>query len=226
MEALGGRPVVTASGVGRTHRLMPAAWGYDWVPGGGESMDTHGRARSLIVMLSGLAGGCASSGGLQPVEFLDEHTAASLTVVARPMAFARARANVSANVTEFASVTAVAVDRDGKRDYLLVTHVWSTAGPDRADQSGRSIVLIADDRRIRFRDSQLTLLDFGVSVPVQAAAGIAMVSAATPTDLATLQFIAAAHSLAVESPGSTPYALFDDGRPSLAQFARHESGDR
>jgi hypothetical protein len=226
MEAAGGLPVAMANRAGSTHRLTLAVWGYDWVPVRGESMDTRGRARSLIVMLYGLAGGCATSSGLQPVEFLDEHTAASLTVVARPMAFAHPRANVSSNVTEFASVTAVAVDRDGKRDYLLVTHVWSTAGPDRADQSGRSVVLMADDRRIRFGGAQLTLLDFGVSVPVQAAAGIAMVSAATPTDLATLQFIAAAHSLAVESPGGAPYVLFKDARASLAQFVRHETGER
>ena len=189
-------------------------------------MDTRGRARSLIVMLCALAGGCASSGGLRPVEFLDEHTAASVTVVAKPLAFAHPRANVAANVTEFVSITAVAVDRDGKRDYLLVTHVWSTAGPDRADQSGRSVVLKADDRRIHFGDTQLTLQDFGVSVPVQAAAGIAPISTATPTDLSTLQFIAAARSLVVESPGTAPYALFEDGRASLARFVQHETSDR
>ena len=189
-------------------------------------MDTRGRARSLIVMLCALAGGCASSGGLRPVEFLDEHTAASVTVVAKPLAFAHPRATASANVTEFVSITAVAVDRNGKRDYLLVTHMWSTAGPDRADQSGRSVVLKADDRRIHFGDTQLTLQDFGVSVPVQAAAGIAPVSAAIPTDLATLQFIAAARSLAVESTGTVPYALFEDGRASLARFVQHETDDR
>src|SRR5271155_3923210 len=188
-------------------------------------MKMSGRVLCCIVLLCGLIAGCAS-GGLRPVEFLDEHTAASITVVARPIAFARPRASIAANVTDFVSVTAVAVNRDGKLDYLLVTHVWSTAGPDRADQSGRSVILIADDRRIRFGDTQLTLLDFGVSVPVQAAAGIAPVSAATPTDLATLQFIAAAHSLAVESSGTVPYALFEDGRGSLARFVQHETGDR
>jgi hypothetical protein len=185
-------------------------------------MNMRGRARSLIVMLCALAGGCASSGGLRPVEFLDEHTAASVTVVAKPLAFAHPRTSVSANVTEFVSVTSVAVNRDGKRDYLLVTHVWSTAGPDRADQSGRSVVLIADDRRIALGDTKMTLLDYGVSVPVQAAAGIAPVSGATPADLATLQFIAAAHSLAVESSGTVPYALFEDGRASLARLVQHE----
>jgi hypothetical protein len=188
-------------------------------------MNMHGRVLCCIVLLCGLIAGCAN-GGLRPVEFLDEHTAASVTVVAKPLAFAHPRANASANVTEFVSVTAVAVNRDGKLDYLLVTHVWSTAGPDRADQSGRSVVLIADDRRIKFDDTQMTLLDFSVSVPVQAAAGISPVSAATPTDLATLQFIAAAHSLSVESPGTVPYALFQDGRAALARFVQHETGDR
>jgi hypothetical protein len=188
-------------------------------------MNMRCRALCCVVLLCGLIAGCAS-GGLRPVEFLDEHTAASVTVVAKPLAFAHPRTSNSANVTEFVSITAVAVNRDGKRDYLLVTHVWSTAGPNRADQSGRSVVLISDDRRIGFDDTQSTLLDYGVSVPVQAAAGIAPVSAATPTDLATLQFIAAAHSLAVESSGAVPYALFEDGRASLARFVEHETGDR
>ncbi|HEX9140357.1 MAG TPA: hypothetical protein VF848_11235 [Steroidobacteraceae bacterium] len=189
-------------------------------------MDMRGRARTLVMMLCALPGGCAGSGGLRPVEFLDEHTAASVTVVAKPMAFAHPRASIAANVSEYVSVTAVAVERDGKRAYLLVTRVWSTVGPDRADQSGGLVVLVADNRRIRLGDTQSTLVDFGVSVPVQAAAGIAPLSAATLTDLATLQFIAAAHSLAVESPGGAPYALFEDGRASLSRFIQYETGDR
>lgn len=226
MEAAGGLELAIAGGPGSRQPLMPGVWGYDGGTGErAKSMHTRGGARGLIVMLCALAGGCASSGSMRPVEFLDEHTAASVTVVARPLAFAHPRTSVSANVTEFVSVTAVAVNRDGKIDYLLVTHAWSTAGPDRADQSGRLVVLVADDRRIGFGDAQLTLLDYGVSVPVQAAAGIAPVSAATLTDLATLQFIAAAHSLAVESSGTVPYGLFEDGRASLARFVKHETGD-
>jgi hypothetical protein len=189
-------------------------------------MNRSYRTGCFIAALWALVAGCAANGSV-PLEYLDEHTAASITVVSKPMAFAHPRASVSANVTEFASVTAVAVDRDGKRDYLLVTHVWATAGPDRGSaDAGATYELVADGHRIGLGDRHQALEDFAVSVPVQTAAGIAMMSALTHTDLATLQSIATAHSLAVESSGGAPYALFNDGRASLAQFVRHENGER
>jgi hypothetical protein len=166
----------------------------------------------------------------RPAEFLDERTAATVTVVENPLVFSRQRSDLGANLNDFVTVVAVAIDRSGKVDYALITYVWATQQePDRAASGDSTVVLAADDRRITLDDKKLTARDLGVSVPVHAPSNFASAPHIARIDLATLRFISAAHSLSVQSDSQDevgPYELFDDNRPALARFVQFMQGAR
>jgi hypothetical protein len=165
-----------------------------------------------------------------PTEFLDERTAATVTVVEHPLVFSRQRSDLGANLNDFVTVVAVAIDRSGKVDYALITYVWATQDePERTRDGESMVVLAADDRRIRLDEKGLTARDLGVSVPVHAPSNFSSAPYITRTDLATLRFISAARSLSVLSESQDaigPYDLFDDNRADLARFVGFMQGAR
>jgi hypothetical protein len=189
---------------------------------------------SALLASFAAAAALAAAASDAPSEYLDEDTAATVTVVSRPLVFALSRKDLAANARDYATVAAASVNRAGKVDYVLIVYFWSTADPRmRPDPlpSGQPLVLQADDRRIALKLRGHSAHDAGIgpgiSAHMQAPPGVTTPPDVYGTDLATVRFLGEARSLAllIESEGITlNYELWEDTRPALRAFVRHMSG--
>ncbi len=163
-------------------------------------------------------------------EFLDEQTGTTLSVVAKPLVFARGRIDVAAHARDYATLVAVEVDNSGKYNEYLLLYRWSTVDPRMSpapDSHAGELKILADGRVI-----DLTPLEqMPVSLTRRRELHVPPHGDVTPhaysIDTATLHFIAASRELTVlmpQEPFDTPFQLWEDGRPELAQFVKRASG--
>jgi len=189
------------------------------------------RAGCGAVLLACLAGG-VSAGEKEPQEYLDEETAATITVVGEPLVFAYTRRDMAANARDYVTLAAAAVNRAGKVSYVLIGYNWSTVDPRlRRDPlpPPESLVLQADDRTIALKLSGHSAHEAGIGVPVHEPPGTSVPPNVYAADLATLRFLAEARhlSLQVELTDTTiGYELWEDRRPALRRFVQHMNGER
>jgi hypothetical protein len=172
-----------------------------------------------------------------PREYLDQNTAATVSVVGRPLVFARERPERAAHMRDYVTLAAAAVDRGGKIDYLLISYFWTTfdahglEGDPRRSSPGsptNSLVIVADDRRIAFTPHEDTVHDAGIGFAVDAPPTRSAIPVVYHTDLPTLRFISAAHHLAVSTDVNNPaliFELWDDRRAALVNLVRALSGE-
>lgn len=172
-----------------------------------------------------------SAGGAEaPREYLDDQTAATITVVGEPLVFALPRPELAANARDYATLAAAAVNRAGKISYVLIAYFWSTVDARlRTDPlpAAEPLALQADDRRLALTLQSHSPRDAGIGERVHAPPGSAAEPNVYATDLATLRFVAAARRLSIlaESNGAPlTYDLWQDRRPELRAFVRHMSG--
>ena len=171
------------------------------------------------------------AGAEPPREYLDEQTAATITIVGQPMVFAYARRELAANARDYATLAAAAVNRSGKVNYVVVVYFWTTVDPrlrDAYSPAAEPLVLQADDRKVNLRLQGHSPHDAGIGEPIYAPPGEPVVSNVYGADLATLRFVAAARHLALEvdSGGTTfEYELWEDRRDALLRFVQHMNGE-
>ena len=165
-----------------------------------------------------------------PSEYLDEQTGATVTVVNKPLVFARERSERAANMRDYVNLTAASVDRGGKIEYVLIAYVWSTLDARFAPALGASSLLLqADDRRFSLDANGKQPSDLGIGQAVQAPPGHELKPLVFSVDLQTLRFIAAARSLAVQvvaNEDAFDYGLWDDQRRALGRFVEFLNGQR
>jgi hypothetical protein len=189
-------------------------------------------SRALAVLGALVALAACSSAPVQerPTEYLDEHTAATVTIVDKPIVFARERPELAANVRDYLTLSAASVNRSGKISYVLVAYFWSTLdafGAPSADTSDQ-LVLAADDRRIRLSTQGHSAKEAGIANPVHAPPQHDGPPTVYGTDLDTLRFLAAARELTavrgVDAAVQT-FEIWDDGRAALGAFVRFINGE-
>jgi hypothetical protein len=190
-------------------------------------------SRALAVLGALLALAACSSAPVRerPTEYLDEHTAATVTIVDKPMVFARERPELAANVRDYVTLSAASVNRSGKMTYVLVAYFWSTLdsfGAPSAAEISDQLVLAADDRRIRLSTQGHSAKEAGIANPVHAPPQHDGPPTVYGTDLDTLRFLAAAHNLTatrgVDANAQT-FEIWDDARASLGAFLRFINGE-
>ncbi len=174
---------------------------------------------------------CPASGAdLSPREYLDQETAATVTVVAHPLVFANPRTELAANARDYVTLAAAAVNRSGKVSVVAVVYFWSTVDPRmRSDPLAAPdrLVLEADDRRVELRRRALTPHDAGIGLPVDPPPGPSVAPEVYGIDLQTLQFLSAARQLTLrlESHGAwLRYGVWDDQRAALAELVARLEG--
>jgi len=192
----------------------------------------------IIAALHGALGGCMTAGPASaPEEYLDNETAATVLVVARPLVFARDRPELAVHMRDYVTLAAASIDRSGRTDTVLIAYFWTTldahgregernllAG---ADHSSRELIIAADDRRIRLKAVAATAHDIGIGGAVHAPPSRTAVQVLYRVDLATLRFLSAAHHLAVlqeaDDPGAS-FQLWSDQRPALRELVKSLGG--
>jgi hypothetical protein len=167
-----------------------------------------------------------------PKEYLDEATAATISVVGKPIVFARERPERAAHVRDYVTMAAATVNRGGRIDYIVIAYFWSTLderGKASIAPASDSLIVAADDRRIRLALQGHSAHEAGIGTPVHAPPGRSATPNVYHTDLATLRFIAEARNLAIladADDSSSRYEVWDDHRAALRSLVQLLSGDK
>jgi hypothetical protein len=163
-------------------------------------------------------------------QYVDETTAASITVAIEPLIFARERTDLAANSRDYVTLTAIEVNVTGKRSYFWSAYVWSTI--DRRDRQqvvapGDELVLVADGRPIQLRSDGKTLRDHGIGESPTRAPTRTADPALFAADLESMGYAARASELHIElihAGTNDAFALWKDGRDALRAFAAGRPG--
>jgi hypothetical protein len=161
--------------------------------------------------------------GPVPQEYLDDRTAATVSVVAKPLVFARERRELAAHARDYVTVAACSVNRSGAVDYFFLVYFWSTL--DRRDRPGgrdlpapEDLTIAADDRLIRLKLLGHQPQEAGVGSALHSPPHRHWTLNVYRTDLATLRFLSAAGHIAVvtdSTEGAVTYEPWGDDQRSL-----------
>jgi hypothetical protein len=191
---------------------------------------TARRVMAFMLMLA-VSAAAAASGTNSPVEYLDDETGVTVTVVSRPLVFAHDRDtfNFSSGTVparDYVTLAAVAVDRSGRMSYLLIGYFWSVGVSqpwENARRAREPLVLQLQDRRIELVPASGSAREAGISTPLHRPP----IDPATPSlyaiDVPTMELIAeSTHLVLYSGDASAPltYALFEDRKPALRELVR------
>jgi hypothetical protein len=182
---------------------------------------------AVIVEIAVALGACASlPEPANPHEFLDETTAATVSVVAKPLVFAHERPELAAHTRDYVTLAAASVDRGGAIEYFVFAYFWSTL--DNRTRNGvapvpDNLTIAADDRRIEPQLAGHSSQEAGVGSAVRAPPGRHWTLNVYRTDVATLRFIAEARHLTViagSEKAQVTHELWEDQRRALRGLVR------
>jgi hypothetical protein len=168
---------------------------------------------ALVLVLAG----CASNKSVAPREYLDEQTAATITVVADPWIFTRKNAPPQ---LDFFNLYAIDVNRMGDhKKYFVVVHYWPAA-----DMTATPPALVLNDgsQELRLQAIKEDARKLGIAQPLDKAAPSSAKSWFYPVDKASLQAIARTRQLAAAlttEQANADYAVWRDGSSELSEFA-------
>jgi hypothetical protein len=120
---------------------------------------------SACLLVAGLLAGCAASAPVAEREYLDEVTAATVTVGTPVLVFARERPELAVHARDYLTLVPVDVNRAGTHVQYFVGYAWSTIDK-RIVQDGAAsqarFELVADGRRIPLVPHPGPLRDLGL----------------------------------------------------------------
>ena len=194
--------------------------------------------RLILAMLLACCATAVAAADLEPTEFLDERTGATVTVTHEPLVFALERSIFAANARDYVSLTAAEVDRSGRIQVYLIAYIWSTI--DRRNHGTQAelaqfpLELAADGRVIRLKPEAQFPKDFLDDEKLLAPKSSRLQRVAYLTSREALRHVANSRHLSVsfatESPDADPYGdapldaeretyeSWGDGRKALKAF--------
>jgi hypothetical protein len=182
--------------------------------------------RLALIALSAVVGSCASTPAPPAQEIFDEQTASTLTVVSKPLVFARERSDVEAHARDYATLVAAEIDTSGQYSEFLLLYRWSTvdrrmSAPPRPSEG--ALRILADGRVIDLQPMERLPISLKQNHALHVPAHGDIVPRAYGVDAELLRFIATSRELTLRMPQeqlNLPFALFEDGRGALANFVR------
>jgi hypothetical protein len=178
-------------------------------------------ALPALVAMSGCA---ARRPAADSHEIFDEQTGNTLSVVEKPLIFARERSDVAAYARDYATLVAVEVDHSGAfNDYLLL-YRWSTVDPRMSpepDPAQGELRIVTDGRAIILTPLAVMPVDLSRRRILHLPDHGDVIAHAYAVDAATLRFIATSGKISVrmpQEPLDMPFGIWQDGRPALEQF--------
>jgi hypothetical protein len=174
--------------------------------------------RSIAILVLLALGGCATKSVL-PREYLDEQTAATITVVADPWIFTRKDAPPQ---LDFFNLYAIDVNRMGDhRKYFAVVHYWPSAELS-ANGSAPKLVLTAGAQEFEFAATSASPREVGLAQPLDKSAPSSAQTWLYPVNQEILRSIAQTRQLdarLVSDKANALYAVWRDGSTELSEFA-------
>lgn len=158
--------------------------------------------------------------------YLDETTAATITVATEPLIFARERTDLAVNARDYVSLAPIEINRTGSRTYHWYAYVWSTI--DRRGEESRAgaedqFVLLADGRAIVLRRDDGTPRQLGIGkppLPAPTRGAAAVVFAADPE---LFDYVARSSELrmqVIRDGQNEDFLPWRDARDAVREFVR------
>lgn len=170
----------------------------------------------LASTLVGLLIGCSTTPTSAPREYLDEQTAATITVVQEPWIFTRALTHANAP-RDYLHLYAIDVNRMGDhRQYFAALQSAPAEGAPPP-----VLELSAGDQVIQLQPARAQARELGIVQPIAESYTLTATWWYYPVDKATLAALAAAGDLEARlmSPqGPIAYVLWRDGRDELSEL--------
>jgi len=185
---------------------------------------------SAVIALCAALAACAAARGPPAVEFFDERTGATVTIVHEALTFALERSTLAAHARDYVSLTALEVDRSGEPQLYLIGYFWSTIDrrthtnmPDHAD---KSLILFADGRFIRLAPVASLPRDLEANKRLLAPQTAKFEQAAYQVPLEVLRYIANSRTVSLrlgkntddEDEDPETYEIWGDSREALKSF--------
>lgn len=175
-------------------------------------------AALALACAANLLAACATTDPGVVRDYLDEQTAATVTVAGTGTVFGRDRTEYAVNARDYFSVVPVDVNRAGTHVVYLYCYAWSTIDKPATDEPAASYEVVADGRRIPLAPAGPTprALGFG-EAPVEPPSrdAVPVVSATTREVLA---FLARAQEISVVATRNglgERYELWTDQRSAI-----------
>lgn len=165
--------------------------------------------------------GCSTVPSTMPREYLDEDTAATITVVAQPWIFTSARVRAQ---PDYVHLYGVDVNRTGEhRHYLAVVQYWLAPEHNLLTAPKPDLEITFDGEIATLSLLQQELRSLGIGTPLDARAPKGSRTWLYPVSVELVQRIAQAQSVSVALIAEgrrVPYQVWRDGRAELNEFAR------
>ncbi len=146
-----------------------------------------------------LAAGCATPDSASGEhEYLDEFTAATITVGSPTLVFARERPELAVHARDYLTLVPVDVNRAGTHSQYFYGYVWSTLdkrGLAEEATAARRFDLVADGRRIPLTPVAGELRDLGLGEPPLPSPARSAQVLVAPTSREVQSFVAGASEL-------------------------------
>jgi hypothetical protein len=112
------------------------------------------------------SGGCASAPPAEPREYLDESTAATVTLAGRSIVFALERPDLGVNARDYVTLTGVDVNTSGLHVSHVIGYAWSTLDKRSADGDAQATYeLVVDDRVLPLTVMTAGFRSLGLATP-------------------------------------------------------------
>lgn len=155
--------------------------------------------RQLAVASVALAcGACASPPADAPRQYLDEKSAATITVAREALVFARDRPELAVHARDYLTLVPVDVNRMGSHSTYFYGYAWSTIdkrGPGSPDDDAAQFEIVADGRRIPLAPVNASPREIGLAEPPLRAPSSSARLLVSRTDRETLALVASATEL-------------------------------
>jgi hypothetical protein len=146
------------------------------------------RATAVAAALAGvILAGCAHRDDLTEREYLDERTAATVTV-GRPLVLACDRSDLGVNARDYVTLVGVDVNRAGQHATYVVGYAWSTLDKRGVDEGDVDYTLVADDRVLALEPMSGSFQSLGMAEPPFPAPSRDAVPLAAPATAEALQY--------------------------------------
>ncbi len=173
--------------------------------------------RLIVALVLCAMVGCAAQ-SVTPREYLDEQTAATITVVADPWIFTRKHTQPQ---LDFFNLYAIDVNRMGDhKKYFAVVHYWPSA--ELTAEGAPKLVLNFGTEELELQAIAQTPREAGIAQPLDQSAPSSSKTWLYPVEPANLQAIARTRQLSatlVSYDLQAAYAVWRDGSNELSEFA-------
>jgi len=184
------------------------------------------RRRLPVLALCALVTACAADRALAPHELFDERSGNTVSVVARPLVFARSRTDVAAYARDYATLVAVELDHSGSVEHYLLLHRWSTVDARMSrppDPAAGQLEILSSGRIVKLTPLAEPPIGLEHRRDLHLPPHGEVVTHAYRVDGEVLRFIARHRDATLELPQESfgePFTLWEDGRGAWLEFLR------